>query len=168
MEQLNKYCIIFLLFFTWAKAQTIKSFFITKDTLTIENPIVVSIKNIDGMFLTDEKYIKDRKKIDIKKMLDKGTAYIFNDEFYRFLSKEELQNKIIYNECSYITQKENYKKFSIKKLDENVKHFLLCFVKIDFYNEKIITFDNGKTLFHKKHSDVFYIIAFPICDNGSN
>jgi hypothetical protein len=166
MEQLNKYYFIILniLIFNIATAQNDKKFFITKDTLLVENPVILSFKNFDGMFLTNENYLKHNKKINIKKMIDAGDAFIFSDDFYRFLSLKELQMNQTYKECVFLNKYNLSDKITIRKLDVSFIKFIVCFIRIDFYNKKIITQNNKKTYFPKKNDLDFYKIVFPICN----
>lgn len=170
MGKLNKYIILIsLMFFNNIHAQEDKKFFITKDTLVIENPVIISFKDTDGMFLTNENYIRNKKNIDIKKMLNEGKAYIYNNEFYRFLSLKELELKPIYNDCSFVSKDESAKNIIVRKLDNTVNRFLLCFIRLDLYNKKVLTLNHKKTNFSKKRNLDFYKIVFPICkDNISD
>lgn len=85
MKQLNKYILLLsLILFNKANAQKDKSFFITTDTIVLENPVIISFENTDGMFLINENYIRNKKNIDIQKMISEGRAYLFSNEFYRF------------------------------------------------------------------------------------
>lgn len=164
MEQLSKYFIL-LSFLTLgsAKAQNDKKFFITKDTLFIENPVIISFKNSDGMFLINKNYLQQNQKINIKKMIEEGKAFIFSDDFYRFLNLKELQVNQTYKECNF---SENYnfsEKITIRKFNNSVTKFIICFIRIDFYNRKVITQNQKKTFFTKKKELDYYQIVFPIC-----
>lgn len=164
MGQLNKYIILIcLIFFNSVKAQDNKRFFITKDTLVLEKPVIISFKNTDGMFLINENHIRNKKNVDIKKMIEEGKAFIFSDEFYRFLNLKELELKPIYNDCPFVSNEEYSKNIIIRRLDKTVNSFLLCFVRLDFYNEKNLSPNHKKTNFSKKRNLNFYKIVFPIC-----
>ncbi|WDO14508.1 hypothetical protein MH928_07365 [Flavobacterium sp. WW92] len=164
MEQLNKYILLLgLLLFNNVNAQENKNFFITRDTIVLDSPVIISFKNTDGMFLINENYIRNKKNLDIQKMIDEGRAYVYSDEFYRFLSLKELEMKPIYNDCPFISNEEYSENIIIRKLNASVNSFLLCFVRLDFYNEKNLSPNHKKTNFSKKRNLDFYKIVFPIC-----
>lgn len=164
MEQLSKYFIMLsILTLGSAKAQDDKKFFITKDTMFIENPVIISFKNSDGMFLINENYFQQPQKINLNKMIEEGKAFIFSDDFYRFLDLKELRVNQTYKECTF---SENYNfsdKITVRKLNNSVTKFMICFIRIDFYNRKVITQNNKKTYFTKKKELDYCKIIFPIC-----
>ena len=165
MEKLNKYYYILALNLCLcvAYAQETKHFFITKDTLVLENPVVISFKNIDGLFVIDSTTLKSDKKINIIKLLEEDKAFIYSDNFYRFLTAQQMADNKGYLDCDYSDNYEISHNITVRRLKNTIKEFILCFVRIDFYNEKIITADNQRSSFSKKQIGQYYKIVFPIC-----
>lgn len=164
----NKYYYLLLLLqvlcLNSVNAQNDKKFFITRDTLLIENPVIVSFKGKDGRFVMSENYLRDIKHFNIKKLLREGKAYIHNHDFFRFLNLEELSDKLNYNDCSYTSVSEFANGITTRKYEKSVNKFLICFIRIDFYSDKVIGSNNHKTFFSKKENLDYYKIVFPICD----
>ncbi len=166
MGQLNKLFIIIFSFgfiiFNRAYSQTDERFYITNDTIIIEKPIVISLKNIDGMFLISENDLK--KDLDVIKLMKKGKLYLFNNDIYRFLSLRELNKEPKYSECLFEVSYAYSDKINIKKLNSKILKFRIGLIKIDYYNEKIITVDKGKTIFDNKNQFYYCKILFPLCE----
>jgi len=163
MEQLNRLIIIVcFIFFSEANAQDEKKFYITKDTIILEDASIISLNSQDGMFLVNSADIK--KKIDLIKLMKDGQIYLFSDDIYRYFSLKDFELGSKYNSC-VIQERFDYRKnITIRKLNPSIKKFIIGLVRIDNYNEKIITIDKGKTFFDKKNKHYFYKIAFPICE----
>jgi len=165
MEQLIKILAILILAYSAeVHAQIDKHFFLTKDTINIENPVIISEVNRDGLFVVDNKHLKVGERVNLKKMLNEGKAFVFSTEIYIFLSLKELHNKKNkYNECNYIEIYNFDEKIIIRKLPYNIKKFIVGFVETKFYNRLVITVDKGKTIFNDKRDFQYKIILFPIC-----
>ncbi|POS00521.1 hypothetical protein Q361_1782 [Flavobacterium croceum DSM 17960] len=165
MVQLNKLFIIFsfsFIIFNKAYSQTGERFYITNDTIIIEKPIVISLKNIDGMFLISEDDLK--KDLDVVKLMKKDKLYLFNNDVYRFLSLKELNKKPRYSECLFEESYTYSDKINIKKLNSKILKFRIGLIKIDYYNEKTLTVDKGKTIFDNKNHLYYCKILFPLCE----
>jgi hypothetical protein len=163
MGQLNKLIIVIcFIFFYRANAQDEKKFYITKDTIILEDVNIISLNNQDGMFLV--KGVDIKKGIDLKKLLKDGKVYLFSDDIYRYFSLKDFEKAPKYNNC-VIQERFSYNKnITVRKLNPSVKKFIIGLVRVDYYNEKTITVDKGRTFFDEKNKYYFYKIAFPICE----
>ncbi len=163
MGQLNKLVIVIcLICLSRANAQDERKFYITKDTLILKDVSILSLNNVDGMFVVNDVDIK--KEINIKKLLEDGKLYLFSDDIYRYFNEKDFEKGVKYNSCT-IQKRFNYNKnITIRKLNQSVKKFIIGLVRLDYYNEKTITIDKGKTLFDKRNKYYFYKIVFPICE----
>jgi hypothetical protein len=164
MDMLNKLTIIFICFilFNKANAQFEKNFYITSDTIVVNDPVIISSKKHDGMFLVSHKDIK--QGVSIEKLILENKVYIFNNDLYRFFNRDDFNKSIKYVDCSFIEIYEYNKEFIIRKLNFNITKFIVGVIKIDYYNEQIITIDKGKSHFKVKDQNYFYPIVFPICE----
>lgn len=163
MGQLSKLIIVVcFIFFHKANAQEEKKFYITKDTITLEDVSIISLNSQDGMFLV--KGVDIKKGIDLKKLLKDGKIYLFSDDVYRYFSLKDFEKAPKFNNCD-IQERFSYdNNITVRKLNPSVKKFIIGLIRIDYYNEKIITVDKGKTFFDEKNKYYFYKIAFPLCE----
>lgn len=163
MEQLNKLIIVICFSFLYkANAQEERKFYITKDTITLENTSVISLNTQDGMFLVNEVDIKNG--INLKKLFRSGKLYLFSDDIYRYFSVKDFEKAPKYNDCTFQERFSYDKNITVRKLNPSVQKFVIGLVRIDYYNEKTITVDKGNTFFDEKNKYYFYKIAFPICE----
>ncbi len=166
MGQLNNLNIIIFSFgvmlFSKVYSQTDEKFYITNDTIFIEKPIIISLKNIDGMFLISENDLK--KDLDIINLMKKDKIFLFYNDIYRFLSLNQIDEEPKFNECLFELSYKYSNNIFIKKLDTKINKFRIGLIKIDFYNEKIITLDKGKSIFQKQNQFYYCKILFPLCE----
>jgi len=164
MEQLNKLVIVFICFMLFYKtnAQEGKNFYLTRDTIVVDEPVVLSLKKYDGMFLVSNNDIK--QEINIEKLILENKIYIFNTDLYRFFEKKDFEKLIKYKECFFEEISELNKEITIRKLGSKTTKFVLGFVNVDYYNQRVTTVDKGKTYFKNKKKTYFYPIVFPICE----
>lgn len=142
-------------------AQERKSFFVV-DTITLKEPVLFNFQNYDGEFITESKVLK--KNRNKRKLIKEGLAFIYSEDFYYYLNKDEFES---YNYPNKGNCRAN--KRAIKRADKssivatNRKKFILCMIDASFYNEKTSTADIGKTFYHKSKKGFYYRIVFPLC-----
>jgi len=156
-----KYLIIlFSIFGNKVLSQTIRNSYITQDTISIKKPIIISVKGYDGKFVLSEDDIAEIT--NIKNALKKQKMFLYNDDGFGFITtKDRKKNNISIGECQYLSNEEKGKLIIWKLPFENNK-FYLGFVKLSYYNKKIITTNNQKV--YLKNSEEFKPILFPICN----
>ena len=92
MEQLNKLVIVFICFMLFYKtnAQEVKNFYLTRDTIVVYEPVVLSLKKYDGMFLVSNNDIK--QEINIEKLILKIRFIYLILIYIDFLRKKILRS----------------------------------------------------------------------------
>lgn len=163
-NQLNKYVFIVLLSVLSNKvfSQLDNNSYITQDTITINKPIIIMVKGYDGKFILSEDFLGEINHL--QKAIDNQKVFLYNDDGIGFISSKDRQkNNISIGECSYI-KKEEKKNLTILRLPIEVNKFYLGFVKLKFYNKRVISSNNKKT--YLKDSNDFEPILYPICKDS--
>ncbi|MBW3523084.1 hypothetical protein [Chryseobacterium sp. NKUCC03_KSP] len=164
MEVYNKpnkfiFIILLLILSNQLFSQSLGESYVTKDTVTINKPIIIMIKGYDGKFILSEDLLESTK--NIQRAIENHQIFLYNDDGIGFISSKDRQkNSISIGECSYIQRNEN-KNLIIMKLPSEINKFYLGFVKPNFYNKRVITSNNKKT--YLKEDDDFKPILYPIC-----
>lgn len=167
MGQLNKY-IVFLfsfmntLFCDITYSQSSSSFYLTNETVIIKSPVIISIVTIDGLYLIDKADLK--KNMNVKKLFKKNKLRLLSNDIYHYLSPKELNKNPNFNDCLFKKSYNYNERIIIKELNSNINEFRIGLIRIDYYNEKVLTVDKGKTLFDDKNQYFFCEILFPICN----
>lgn len=169
LKAINLLAIIFIIPLI-SVSQEVEKFVILEKKITLNSPVVLYCKKRDGMFLVEEKDIEGNIKLD--KLIKAKKAYLYETNIYTFMNQADLNKQINFQtskECpftdEYINREGNFvlRKFKNKKIE-----FIIGLINIEFYNNKIITVDNGKTYLSKNKNHVYYPIAFAQCISANN
>lgn len=149
-------------------AQNEDNFYVV-DTITLKNPIVFSIEEYDGLFLTELELL-NKKNIKLKSIAKKSDIFLFSFNPYIFFNENQLRQKNIFvnypndGNCGF-TQSTNkkdgiyYNSFVAKPLK-----FIVCLVKASHYDKIVSSAHIGKTALHKADKNSYYMILFPFCE----
>jgi hypothetical protein len=163
------YIIIICFFHTLNLFSQNNDSFYVGDTITIKNPVVFSIKEYDGYFLTELEHL-NKKNIKLKSIIKNAEIYLFSFNPYQFFNANQLNKNKIFTKypnngnCSFsqnVNCKDSiyYNTFKIKP-----SKFIVCFIKASYYNKIISSSDIGKTALHNADENSYFKLAFPLCE----
>lgn len=144
-------------------SQEANGFYLTKDTIKIPDPIIISVKGKAGKIITStEEYTKTT---NIEKLLNDNKAFLYFDDsmglgFY--INDIWEKNNFKISECDCCDKKNTMVKGNTTLTKLPLTRFYLGFTKVSFYNKKTVTIDKKKFLIKNKEN--FYPILFPLCD----
>ena len=144
-------------------SQEANSFYLTKDTIKIPDPIIISIKGKAGKIITSSQ--EYNKTTNIEKLLNDNKAFLYFDDsmglgFY--INDVWEKNNFKISECVCCDKKNTIVKGNTTLTKLSLTRFYLGFTKVSFYNKKTVTIDKKKFLIKNKEN--FYPILFPLCD----
>jgi hypothetical protein len=152
-------CVASLLF-----SQSNKSFYITTEILSIEDPLLISAKGFRGQFVVSEKKFKESK--NIRKLLREEKAFLYFDDSMgiKYFTNvwTEANIKKIECDCCKKTDYIDIDNIHVIKLSKYLKSFYLGFTKTNFYNESIADAENSKT--YLRNDTKYRMILFPKCE----
>jgi len=164
LQKAIKIIFFFLLMSIKFYPQEINDFYLTKDTIKISNPVLISIKgNANKIIVSYEEY---NKNTDIESLLNENKAFLYFDDsmglgFYINDIWKKNNFKILECECCDKTNFINKGNVKIIRFPLSIMNFHLGFTKFSFYNKNVVTADLKKVLI--KNNQKFYPILFPIC-----
>ncbi|SFT59253.1 hypothetical protein SAMN05421857_1917 [Chryseobacterium formosense] len=152
-------CVASLLF-----SQNTKGFYLTTEILSIENPLLISVKGFRGQFIVSEKNFKESN--NLKKLLREEKAFLYFDDSMgiKYFTNvwTEANIKKIECDCCIKTDYIDINNIHVIKLSKYLKSFYLGFTKTHFYNESIVDAENSKT--YLRNDTTYRMILFPKCE----
>ena len=144
-------------------SQEANSFYLTKDTIKISDPIIISVKGKAGKIITGSQ--EYNRSSNIEKLLNDNKAFLYFDDsmglgFY--INDIWEKNNFKISECDCCDRKTTIVKGNITLTKMALTRFYLGFTKVSFYNKKTVTIDKNKFLIRNKEN--FYPILFPLCN----
>lgn len=144
-------------------SQEANGFYLTKDTIKISDPIIISVKGKAGKIITSSQ--EYNKVSNIEKLLNDNKAFLYFDDgmglgFY--INDIWKKNNFKISECDCCDKKNTIVKGNKTLTKLSLTRFYLGFTKVSFYNRKTVTIDKKKFLIKNKEN--FYPILFPLCD----
>lgn len=164
-KQQSKYLLIILFLILSNKIfsqSIINDSYITQDTIVIKKPIIVIVKGYDGKFILSEESLKETE--NFQKGINNQKIFLYNDDGIGFISSiDRKKNNVSIGECGYIRREEKGN-LIILKLPLDINKFYLGFVKLSFYNKRVISSNNKKA--YLKDENNFKPILYPICKDS--
>jgi hypothetical protein len=143
-------------------SQETNGFYLTKDTIKISDPIIISVKGKAGKIITSSQ--EYNRSSNIEKLLNDNKAFLYFDDsmglgFY--INDIWEKNNFKISECD-CCEKNTIVKGNTTLTKLPLTRFYLGFTKVSFYNKKTVTIDKNKFLIRNKEN--FYPILFPLCN----
>lgn len=140
-------------------AQESKPFYSVKESININNPVIVGIKGYYNLFITDKSNIT--ADLNINKLLEQGKLFLYNeDTTFSDIVTENKQQLGNCNDMSKIYTIKN--KYVIFNLPKGITRFSLGFTSFKEYDKRM---QNPHEKAYMKITGQYYPIIFPICEN---
>lgn len=147
----------FILMLSFGNAQKEKEFFFPLDTIILNKPIIFSLKNYEGYFVTELSNFNKRDFKKKSKVLASENIYFMGFNPYIFSIRDDFRYNT--NKCEIKVNENLY----YDSFTEDTVSFAVGLIKASYYDKLIRTVDKEKTVLHKTNNKVYYKIIFPIC-----
>lgn len=140
-------------------SQKVQEFFFPLDTITLQKPIIFSLKDYSGEFVMELSKF-DKSYLNKKKILDSEDVYLY---FFNPYWLSDNANFVYGNQTCEIISNTNLPYDSFVK--EEMK-FVVGLIKSSQYDYIMKNSNNSKTILNKKKSKSYYVIIFPLCNDN--
>lgn len=154
-----KAIIVTILIYSSGYSQKVQEFFFPLDTITLQKPIILSLKDYSGEFVMELSKF-DKSYLSKQKILDSEDVYLYFFNPYWLYD----DTNFIYGDqtCEIISNPNLPYDYFVK---EEIK-FIVGLIKLSKYDSIMKNPNNSKTIFSKESSKCYYTIIFPLCNDN--